>query len=94
MPPWEYWPERLKAGAFPWWPVQAATHAVGPRITSVRAVQSAVAVAWSGEYAGGYDIVARAMQAVTFEWLKRGPATALTQGFPGLHRGQGPGRPG
>ena len=34
---------------------------------------------WSGEYAGGYDIVARAMQAVTFEWLKRGPATALTQ---------------
>jgi N-acetylglucosamine kinase-like BadF-type ATPase len=36
---------------------------------------------WSGEYAGGYDIVARAMQAVTFEWLKRGPATALTQVF-------------
>jgi N-acetylglucosamine kinase-like BadF-type ATPase len=37
--------------------------------------------AWSGEYAGGYDIVARAMQAVTFEWLKRGPATALTRVF-------------
>ncbi len=36
---------------------------------------------WSGEYAGGYDIVARAMQAVTFEWLKRGPATALTHVF-------------
>jgi N-acetylglucosamine kinase-like BadF-type ATPase len=36
---------------------------------------------WSGEYAGGYDIVARAMQAVAFEWLKRGPATALTQVF-------------
>jgi N-acetylglucosamine kinase-like BadF-type ATPase len=36
---------------------------------------------WSGEYAGGFDIVARAMQAVTFEWLKRGPATALTQVF-------------
>jgi N-acetylglucosamine kinase-like BadF-type ATPase len=36
---------------------------------------------WSGEYAGGYDIVARAMRAVTFEWLKRGPATALTQVF-------------
>jgi N-acetylglucosamine kinase-like BadF-type ATPase len=36
---------------------------------------------WSGEYAGGYDIVARAMQAVTFEWLKRGPATALTPVF-------------
>ena len=36
---------------------------------------------WSGEYAGGYDIAARAMQAVTFEWLKRGPATALTQVF-------------
>ena len=36
---------------------------------------------WSGEYAGGYDIVARAMQAVSFEWLKRGPATALTQLF-------------
>jgi N-acetylglucosamine kinase-like BadF-type ATPase len=36
---------------------------------------------WSGEYAGGYDIVARAMQAVTFEWLKRGPATALTKVF-------------
>jgi len=36
---------------------------------------------WSGEYAGGYDIVAKAMQAVTSEWLKRGPATALTQVF-------------
>jgi N-acetylglucosamine kinase-like BadF-type ATPase len=36
---------------------------------------------WSGEYAGGYDIAARAMRAVTFEWLKRGPATALTQVF-------------
>ena len=36
---------------------------------------------WSGEYAGGYDIVARAMQAVAFEWLKRGPATALTHVF-------------
>ena len=36
---------------------------------------------WSGEYAGGFDIVARAMRAVTFEWLKRGPTTALTQVF-------------
>jgi N-acetylglucosamine kinase-like BadF-type ATPase len=36
---------------------------------------------WSGEYAGGSDIVARAMRAVTFEWLKRGPSTALTQVF-------------
>lgn len=36
---------------------------------------------WSGEYAGGFDIVARAMRAVTFEWLKRGPATALTRVF-------------
>lgn len=36
---------------------------------------------WSGEYAGGYDIVARAMREVAFEWLKRGPATAITQAF-------------
>jgi len=36
---------------------------------------------WSGEYAGGHDIVARAMRAVTFEWLKRGPVTALTPVF-------------
>jgi N-acetylglucosamine kinase-like BadF-type ATPase len=36
---------------------------------------------WSGEYAGGFDIVAKAMQAVSFEWLKRGPATALTTLF-------------
>ncbi len=36
---------------------------------------------WSGEYAGGYDIVARAMQAVTFEWLKRGPKTYLSEVF-------------
>ena len=36
---------------------------------------------WSGEYAGGFDIVFRAMRAVTFEWLKRGPSTALTQVF-------------
>jgi N-acetylglucosamine kinase-like BadF-type ATPase len=36
---------------------------------------------WSGEFAGGFDIAARAMQAVTFEWNKRGPATALTPAF-------------
>jgi N-acetylglucosamine kinase-like BadF-type ATPase len=36
---------------------------------------------WSGEYAGGYDIVARAMRSVAFEWLKRGPATDLTRIF-------------
>jgi len=36
---------------------------------------------WSGEAAGGYDILARAMRAVTFEWAKRGPATALTPAF-------------
>ncbi|MEJ5223578.1 MAG: BadF/BadG/BcrA/BcrD ATPase family protein [Anaerolineales bacterium] len=36
---------------------------------------------WSGEYAGGWDIALRAMRAVTFEWNKRGPATALTPAF-------------
>jgi N-acetylglucosamine kinase-like BadF-type ATPase len=36
---------------------------------------------WSGEYAGGFDIASRAMQAVAFEWLKRGPATGLTPAF-------------
>jgi N-acetylglucosamine kinase-like BadF-type ATPase len=36
---------------------------------------------WSGEYAGGFDIAARGMRAVTFEWLKRGPETALTGAF-------------
>jgi N-acetylglucosamine kinase-like BadF-type ATPase len=36
---------------------------------------------WSGEYAGGFDIVAHALQAVTFEWNKRGPVTALTPAF-------------
>jgi len=36
---------------------------------------------WSGEYAGGYDILTRAMRAVTFEWNKRGPKTELTQVF-------------
>lgn len=36
---------------------------------------------WSGEAAGGFDIVYRAMRAVTFEWVKRGPATALTPAF-------------
>jgi len=36
---------------------------------------------WSGEYAGGGDIVARAMRAITFEWGKRGPATALSAAF-------------
>jgi N-acetylglucosamine kinase-like BadF-type ATPase len=36
---------------------------------------------WSGEYAGGYDILIRAMRAVTFEWAKRGPATKLTDIF-------------
>ena len=36
---------------------------------------------WSGEYAGGYDILTRAMRAVTFEWAHRGPATAMSQLF-------------
>jgi N-acetylglucosamine kinase-like BadF-type ATPase len=36
---------------------------------------------WSGEFAGGYDIVARAMRAITFEWNKRGPATTLSTAF-------------
>ena len=36
---------------------------------------------WSGEAAGGYDILARAMRAVAFEWVRRGPATALTPAF-------------
>jgi len=36
---------------------------------------------WSGEAAGGSDIIDRAMRAVTFEWTKRGPATKLSQAF-------------
>jgi N-acetylglucosamine kinase-like BadF-type ATPase len=36
---------------------------------------------WSGEFAGGYDILGRAMRAVSFEWTKRGPATELTKFF-------------
>jgi N-acetylglucosamine kinase-like BadF-type ATPase len=36
---------------------------------------------WSGEAAGGFDILSRAMRAVTFEWVKRGPATALSAAF-------------
>lgn len=36
---------------------------------------------WSREAAGGYDIVFRALRAVSFEWTKRGPTTALTQAF-------------
>jgi len=36
---------------------------------------------WSGEAAGGFDILFRAMRAVTFEWTRRGPHTALTPLF-------------
>jgi N-acetylglucosamine kinase-like BadF-type ATPase len=36
---------------------------------------------WSGEYAGGMDIVLRGMHAVASEWLRRGPKTALTLVF-------------
>jgi N-acetylglucosamine kinase-like BadF-type ATPase len=36
---------------------------------------------WSGEYAGAYDLILRALQAVTFEWARRGPATALSRAF-------------
>jgi len=36
---------------------------------------------WSGEAAGGFEILLRAMRAVTFEWAKRGPSTALTPAF-------------
>jgi N-acetylglucosamine kinase-like BadF-type ATPase len=36
---------------------------------------------WSDEAAGGYDILMRAMRAVSFEWTRRGPATALSQAF-------------
>jgi N-acetylglucosamine kinase-like BadF-type ATPase len=41
---------------------------------------------WSGEAAGSFDILSRAMRSVTFEWVKRGPATALTPAFL-LHTG-------
>jgi N-acetylglucosamine kinase-like BadF-type ATPase len=36
---------------------------------------------WSDEAAGGYDIMLRAMRAISFEWTRRGPATALTPAF-------------
>ena len=36
---------------------------------------------WSGEFAGGYDILAMAMRAVAYQWTKRGPQTKLTQLF-------------
>jgi N-acetylglucosamine kinase-like BadF-type ATPase len=36
---------------------------------------------WSGEAAGGADILARAMRAVTYEWSGRGPATELSNAF-------------
>lgn len=36
---------------------------------------------WSDEAGGAYDIIARAMRAVAFEWTHRGPATALSQAF-------------
>jgi len=36
---------------------------------------------WSGEAAGAFDIVERAMRAVTFEWDQRGPTTNLTRAF-------------
>jgi len=39
------------------------------------------ATEWSGEFAGGYDILMRAMRAVAFEWNRRGPATLLSQVF-------------
>jgi N-acetylglucosamine kinase-like BadF-type ATPase len=36
---------------------------------------------WSGEAAGAFDILARAMRAVVFQWTRRGPATALAAAF-------------
>jgi N-acetylglucosamine kinase-like BadF-type ATPase len=36
---------------------------------------------WSNEFAGGWDILLRAMRAISFEWTNRGPATALTPAF-------------
>jgi len=34
-----------------------------------------------GEYGGAYELVARAVQQVAYEWTKRGPATQLSQAF-------------
>jgi len=36
---------------------------------------------WSDEAAGGHEIMLRAMRAISFEWTRRGPATALTPAF-------------
>jgi len=36
---------------------------------------------WSGEAAGGFDMLFQAMRAITFEWARRGPATALSPAF-------------
>ena len=34
-----------------------------------------------GEYGGATELVARAVQAVAFSWMQRGPTTALTEAF-------------
>jgi len=80
MPPWGFWPGPPKGGAFPGG--RTGCNARGWSRDHKRQGRRG----WRRqplvrEYAGGYDIVARAMQAVAFEWLKRGPATALTQVF-------------
>jgi N-acetylglucosamine kinase-like BadF-type ATPase len=36
---------------------------------------------WSGEAAGGVEIVRRAMSAAAFAWMRRGPSTALSESF-------------
>lgn len=36
---------------------------------------------WSNEAAGGFDIILRAMRAISFEWTQRGPTTELTKAF-------------
>lgn len=36
---------------------------------------------WFGEYGGAAELVMKAVQAVNYEWICRGPATALTRTF-------------
>lgn len=39
---------------------------------------------WFGEYGGAGELVMKAVQAINYEWIQRGPATALTGTFLGL----------
>jgi N-acetylglucosamine kinase-like BadF-type ATPase len=76
----------LMAGAANGWGVAvvAGTSCNAWGISATGQLGRMTGFAWLGEAAGAQELVHKALQAIAYEWTRRGPATQLTAAFVGL----------